>query len=766
MIAFITAGGEGLRMKPVTCRTPKPLANLCGASLISYPINAIEQSGVPFSRKIIAGGRFSRSLKDNVPNGWEILGGDSENSELSALFSLETDEDILILAGDTVSDCDISRLAQFHRENRSELSCALCECSDIRDKNLALLSENGEILSVIEKPSYYSCRTGLALCGTVIISGKALSEIISEDGQKLPECLETGLIPLFIRKKRPVFGIKCAEKFFDINTVSDLLSCQTDMLFSGKFSEAYPQYERNGVQIEYPCIIGKNVTFSEGVKIGAGSVIGDNVFMGRNARINGGFVGNGCYIGERASVSGGYICGGARLMTGASLFEGAAVGEKAVVGENAVIEPNVKIWSGREVEAETLVSSDVKYGTGKPVTIGEDGIWGDSGGSVDPQSCAVTGSALTAAAAEVRGRKRIAVGYRQNDASKALALSVMSGICAAGGEVWDMGEATAEETAFAVRKAELSAGCYVDAGVTARVSLISSDGLPLKRSEERIVEAGLNRGDYPKNGFPRFGGIRDFSSAGELYKLHISALCKAPLNGIRVRISSSDDRICKLGAELLAPVNSTNGKEIVFSISADGRKASAFSEESGYVFRERLVMIAAIKAFSEGRTVSLPCEFPKAADTLAEKYGGTVLRYGCCPTDNSDDRARSAAFDFPEARDGLALALSVSDYLSREGISSKQAEKLLPQYASAARFIPIDRSSKAFRGLSDVRSPQSADEGIMLDESGSRVFIRPVKTGRGLMMYVESMSIEAASEICDFYEEKLVREDKLGSDEC
>ena len=34
------------------------------------------------------------------------------------------------------------------------------------------------------------------------------------------------------------------------------------------------------------------------------------------------------------------------------------------------------------------------------------------------------------------------------------------------------------------------------------------------------------------------------------------------------------------------------------------------------------------------------------------------------------------------------------------------------------------------------------------------------------MMYVESMSPDAASEICDFYEEKLVREDQLGSVEC
>ena len=84
MLALLTAGGEGLRMKPITCRTPKPLANLCGTPLISYPINAIEQSGIIFSRKLISGGRFSRILKNDVPDHWEILGGDSENGELSA----------------------------------------------------------------------------------------------------------------------------------------------------------------------------------------------------------------------------------------------------------------------------------------------------------------------------------------------------------------------------------------------------------------------------------------------------------------------------------------------------------------------------------------------------------------------------------------------------------------------------------------------------------------------------------------------------------
>jgi hypothetical protein len=37
-----------------------------------------------------------------------------------------------------------------------------------------------------------------------------------------------------------------------------------------------------------------------------------------------------------------------------------------------------------------------------------------------------------------------------------------------------------------------------------------------------------------------------------------------------------------------------------------------------------------------------------------------------------------------------------------------------------------------------------------------RVLIRPVKTGKGVMMYVESYAAETAAEICDFYSDLLV----------
>ena len=45
-----------------------------------------------------------------------------------------------------------------------------------------------------------------------------------------------------------------------------------------------------------------------------------------------------------------------------------------------------------------------------------------------------------------------------------------------------------------------------------------------------------------------------------------------------------------------------------------------------------------------------------------------------------------------------------------------------------------------------------------MQEQDSRVLIRPVKTGKGMMMYVESFKSETASELCDKFE-KLLKND-------
>ena len=42
---MIMAGGEGKRLRPLTCDQPKPMARLCGRPVMAYILDLLEDSG-------------------------------------------------------------------------------------------------------------------------------------------------------------------------------------------------------------------------------------------------------------------------------------------------------------------------------------------------------------------------------------------------------------------------------------------------------------------------------------------------------------------------------------------------------------------------------------------------------------------------------------------------------------------------------------------------------------------------------------------------
>ena len=46
MKAVIMAGGEGTRLRPLTCDSPKPMAPLCGRPVLEYILDLLEKHGI------------------------------------------------------------------------------------------------------------------------------------------------------------------------------------------------------------------------------------------------------------------------------------------------------------------------------------------------------------------------------------------------------------------------------------------------------------------------------------------------------------------------------------------------------------------------------------------------------------------------------------------------------------------------------------------------------------------------------------------------
>lgn len=755
--ALILTGGDALRLRPLTCSKPAAMLPVCGTPLISYTLRLLKEQG--FQHIFAAADRLSSEITgylEDVPEIDFIISHSPEGvcAALKKTAEVCGGEDITVIFGNLLFDTDLNAALERHKSSKADVTVLTRQATpgSPSDNILAVTDGDGSpVTDIIPCPARENCRSETAAAGIFIVSKK-----IALEADKYGEDILLDFIPNVIKNGGTVLNMSAEGYFCSIADTEGYFAAN-----SGVLNGEYPHRPENVIKtadsrpelkLSPPAYIAPSAQTASGAEIGAGTIIGENVTVCRGAKLHGAIVMDGAYIGERATVNSGVIGAGARLLTGAAVYEGAVVGDSAVIAEQAVVQSGVKIWNGRHIDAYACAAQDIKYGFLTPVRIGEDGVCGETGSIITPQTAAACGSSL----ASLGGK--IGIGCKDNPASKSLALAVAAGITAAGAEAWFFGVCSAPALEFCTAKSGLAAGCWIEAGITAKIRLCSGDGLPLTRAEEKIIESGLNRSEYRRASFSRFGEIRDSAAITGLYTAMLENAAPRKLTKIKAVLNTSGSSVSGVCEKILERINGKgreNRETVVFHIGGDGKGISAYTEATGYVFEEKLLLLACMKRFSEGYDAALPYDFPKAADKLAKKFGGRVLRYSGCPSDPGDSEARRLAAETPFVRDGAALMLTVLDFLETRGITLAEALEELPDMALSTRFVPIDR--QPVRLLRSVFTGGAATaDGVEINDRRGRVLIRPVKTEKGVLMKVESYSMEAASELCDFYQDLLL----------
>lgn len=722
MTAVILTGGEGKRLRPLTCEMPKALIPVRNKPVICYTAECLEELG--FSDIIISADRCGERFKE--------LFGAKESIRLLMSQKPEGASDVIaraagkcggeamvIIPGDILFDFDLKKFHDnFIRSKSSEISVLGVKTDRFPENAAALTVENGMAKELILNPPGEN--SGFIFTGILAVS-KRLAEKFPAYGDVFEEALSN----LIKDGDAGAAAFIDAGFFLDINVPADFIRAN--------MAEASSVFVADSARI------------CEGAKLTCGAVIGENVYVGKGASINGGIIMNGAYIGEGAVVNRAVVGEGARLLNSSAVYEGAVIGAGAHIYENAEVKPNSRIWNSRVVETNSKIEGDLKYGVGKPLTFDEEGITGETNGIVTPQTASVIGSSLVGIG------PKIGIGYKDNSrASHAMALSLVSGVMSAGGEAWLFGECTEPELAFCVKESGLSAGCYADAGITAKFKFVSSDGLPLKRGEESAIEAGINRNEYKKSGFNHFGGALECSGVTKLYRNEIYKCAPKKLTGIKAVVNASSRRLALLCDEILSEINDRDGAPVVFHISADGREVSAYTDETGYVFHDKLILLCCQRLFKSGRDAALPYSFPTVADDLARMYGCVVLRYSGNSRGDADKEARELAAPF--VTDGAVLMFGILDLLSSGNVSLSAAMQKIPEFATVNRYVPLDGYSDEI--LKSIGTSITAEaDGAVISDTRGRILISPVRTGKGVMMRVESYDLEIAAELCDFYQD-------------
>lgn len=334
MIAVILIGGQGTRLRPLTCETPKPLLPILNRPFLHYQFDALKRHGVTevvlctayrsrdFERALGSGralGMKLRFVREDKPLG---TGGALKNAE-AAIGRKGT---FLVLNGDVLNAFAFDRFLAFHRRKKSLATLALTRAvSDPTVYGLVKTGQDGRIQEFLEKPSWDEIVSDTINAGAYLFEPGVLDLIAP--GQ--PCSLEREVFPSLLRSGSRFFGFETSGYWIDIGSIDRYLQVHLDVL-SGR--APFPTRPARA------SVDGGRVVVGPGAKVAPLARFAGNVSIGAS-----------CVIGK-ARLSDCVVLEGTRIGDGARL-ERCVVGPRCGVGAHATLRPGTVLAGGSRVKA-------------------------------------------------------------------------------------------------------------------------------------------------------------------------------------------------------------------------------------------------------------------------------------------------------------------------------------------------------------------------------------------------------------------------------
>ncbi|HTY08501.1 MAG TPA: nucleotidyltransferase, partial [Candidatus Edwardsbacteria bacterium] len=590
------------------------------------------------------------------------------------------------------------------------------------------------------------------------------------------------LYPKMLAGSMPLYGYVAAGYWRDVGNIDEYRKAHWDAL-KGEVRVAVDgrrlnligkdiwvgegsQIEAQNTKLTGAVIVGRNVRIGKDCHL-HDVVIGDGCTVGEQAFIEHSIIWDGCTIGDRARIDGSILCDNVTVREGALVETNAILSSGVAIGPRAQVRPNVKIWPGKTVEEEAIVTSSLIWGdrwlkeffAGPRVT-------GLANVEMTPEFAAKLGAAFGA----MLGQGGTVLTSRDSHpASRMINRALICGLVSAGVNVEDL-----RDTPIPIVRYQLKAH-REQGGVHTRKSpfdpklcdiiFFDSDGKDLPAAKVKNLERLFLREDF-KRAEPDSTGVIEFPPRvletyreGLLSYIDAAAIRTA---GFRMVIDYAygaaanlfPSILGELGVDVVAlnaflnPARLTKSKEdfesskaklseAVRSLKADigflldsGAERVYLVDESGRMLSEDEGLIAVSQLVLKSgkiRGIAVPVTTSRVVEEMAAKYGVAVER------SRIDNRSlmeiaagetvgfvasRRGGFIFPEFQPAFDAMLSVAKILEMMASSGARIGQLageVPKSALLRRNIacPFAKKGQVLRclieGAKDVRDKQMID---------------------------------------------------------
>lgn len=208
------AGGEGSRLRPLTCDRPKPMVPVANRPVMAHTVELLRRYGW---REIAVTLQYlPRAIVDYFGDGAEYgvnLHYFLEESPLGTAGSVKNaasflDETFIVVSGDALTDFPLDQAVAFHREHRALATLVLTSVENPLEYGLVVTDGTGRIQRFLEKPGWGEVFSDRVNTGIYILEPEVLRFIPPNQ----PFDFSKDLFPLLLREGLPLYG--CLLKGF------------------------------------------------------------------------------------------------------------------------------------------------------------------------------------------------------------------------------------------------------------------------------------------------------------------------------------------------------------------------------------------------------------------------------------------------------------------------------------------------------------------------------------------------------------------------
>ena len=693
MKTVVLAGGDGRRLRPLTCDKPKHLLRLCGRPLLHYVGAWLAREGV--TQAAVTVGCFADDVERacaDAPLRLLPMRERTPQGTAGCLRVFGQTDALLVVCGDVLTDLSLRRFITFHRQTGADMTVLTAPA---RNGTLTVRTD-GQVALAEDATD--------APAGVWLLSPTALRQIPPQGAVSLEQ-----LMAQLLEAGHTVRGYAAEGRCFDVDTVSAYLACQRAVL-DARPSADPKQYPH--ALLRPPVYIGAGVRLENGACVGPYAVLDDGCTVGARAHVAHAAVGCDAVIGNGARVMGAVVCRGAQVQADAVIEQDAAVGAGGHIGQRARVGDGVRVWAGRRVADDGCRREHLRFGGTARF---ERGFLAEPlGEELTAARCARLGAAVGSV---IDGE--ILVSGDGSAAARALCPAVAAGAAGAGCTVWDIGGSIPPQFRYLARESGAAAGIRLCGGPNGGAHLWLRQGT-VSAVEERLADGDFRQG--------AFGTIADCTALSLRYRHMLTALA-ARLDG-RPEVRGADS-----AADLLREVLETAptaATDVRLHLGWGGERVSIYTPQTGMLDPAHVTALLCCALWREGRAADVPKDAPYLLDALARACGGRLLRGGG-----------------ESMRDGLWMGLRLLSHCAATRCTLRELAASLPPFAVVSRTARLSpETDERLHRLLREGGGEALAGGIRVATAGGAVTLRRVRASGLVTLAAEAAHMEAAEELC------------------